>query len=217
MIRKLSFDEGEFRKRLDRVLRRFDSVAELANDLAVSDNAIYKWQSGRGLPSIANVVALGSAAGVSIEWLAAGRGTETINSKTNHRDYVYLSPYETEDISRNGNYEGAVAPIGFAADWLKSRFGISAEDCLLIEIVGDSMAPTLREGDLVLIDSSEKEFRADGLYALRQDGEVAVKRFHRQPDGTFSLLSDNPRYEAFVVRIEDLEIAGRAICKLARI
>lgn len=78
MTRKLSFDQKAFRNRLDQVLRRFGSVAELANGLGVSDNAIYKWEAGRGLPSIANLVAVASAAGVSIEWLVTGQETEKI-------------------------------------------------------------------------------------------------------------------------------------------
>jgi phage repressor protein C with HTH and peptisase S24 domain len=64
---------SEFRFRLSRVLGKFPSVAALAREIGVSDNAIYKWLAGRGQPSVANLVSLSRTAGVSLEWLATGR------------------------------------------------------------------------------------------------------------------------------------------------
>src|SRR5579862_6560301 len=66
--------ETEFRRRLRLIMQQFGSVADLAKAVGVSDNAIYKWVSGRGQPSMMSLVNLSKAAGVSVEWLATGRG-----------------------------------------------------------------------------------------------------------------------------------------------
>ena len=66
--------DEEFRRRLRLIMQQFGSVADLARAVGVSDNAIYKWVSGRGQPSMMSLVNLSKAAGVSVEWLATGRG-----------------------------------------------------------------------------------------------------------------------------------------------
>src|SRR5579863_9807110 len=68
--------DKEFRQRLRLIMQQFGSVADLAQAVGVSDNAIYKWVSGRGQPSISSLVNLAKAAGVSVEWLATGRGAQ---------------------------------------------------------------------------------------------------------------------------------------------
>src|SRR5260370_29803686 len=65
--------EEEFRRRLRLIMQQFGSVADLARAVGVSDNAIYKWVSGRGQPSMISLVNLARAARVSIEWLATGQ------------------------------------------------------------------------------------------------------------------------------------------------
>src|SRR5260221_6605491 len=65
-------EEEEFRRRLRLIMQQFGSVADLARAVGVSDNAIYKWVSGRGQPSMTSLVSLANAAGVSVEWLTTG-------------------------------------------------------------------------------------------------------------------------------------------------
>ena len=57
--------EEEFRQRLRLIMQQFGSVADLARAVGVSDNAIYKWVSGRGQPSMISLVNLARAARVS--------------------------------------------------------------------------------------------------------------------------------------------------------
>src|SRR3982074_1764705 len=55
--------DEEFRRRLRLIMQQFVSVADLARAVGVSDNAIYKWVSGRGQPSMMSLVNLSKAAG----------------------------------------------------------------------------------------------------------------------------------------------------------
>ena len=66
--------DEEFGTRLRLIMQQFGSVADLARAVGVSDNAIYKWVTGRGNPGMLSLVNLAKAAGVSVEWLATGRG-----------------------------------------------------------------------------------------------------------------------------------------------
>src|ERR1700719_751834 len=91
-------DIGEVKalqSRLDQVLQKFGSVADLARRIGVSDNAIYKWLSGRGQPSVANLVALAKASKVSIEWLATGHESAPVQRGSRrvaeNEEFVYLA------------------------------------------------------------------------------------------------------------------------------
>src|SRR6202035_1861952 len=86
--------------RLDQVLQKFRSVADLARLIGVSDNAIYKWLSGRGQPSVANLVALAKASKVSIEWLATGHESSVAKRSTGHSaerdEFFYVPRYDVK-------------------------------------------------------------------------------------------------------------------------
>ena len=51
-----SIDDDAFKRRLRLIMQQFGSVADLARAVGVSDNAIYKWISGRGQPGVASLV-----------------------------------------------------------------------------------------------------------------------------------------------------------------
>ena len=91
--------------------------------------------------------------------------------------------------------ERSVAAIGFDSRWLKA---ISANLTSLstIQVSGDSMVPTLAEGDQILVDRSDGIDRLrDGIYVLRFDDALNVKRIAINPVGRrFSVRSDNPAY-----------------------
>jgi phage repressor protein C with HTH and peptisase S24 domain len=208
--------DAPFRSRLTQVIQSFGSVVALATAVGVSDNAIYKWLSGRGQPSVANLVALARAARVSVEWLATGseaaQGAQAMSRAGEHGDFIFM-PRNRIRFSggRNGilRSEQVVDSIAFRAAWIKRRLHEEPRDLILIEVVGDSMAPTVEDSDLILANLAEPRFRQDGIYLMRHNDGLAVKRIQRRPDGKLLVRSDNPKYEAMVV--SNVKIIGRVI------
>lgn len=92
--------------------------------------------------------------------------------------------------------EGTLRPMGFDRLWLKRICQGREEDLSVIEVVGDSMAPTLNDGDDILVDGSVSKHRVrDGIYVMRRDSELVVKRLSTNPaDGSLTIASDNPAY-----------------------
>jgi phage repressor protein C with HTH and peptisase S24 domain len=211
--------------RLDQVLRQFTSVAELARAIGVSDNAIYKWLSGRGQPSVANLVALADAAKVSLEWLATGRETSPAKRPTHHRNgepdgFAYMGRYDAKALGPTAETlrsKQIVDYLAFKKEWVQAQLNTDPRNLLLIEAVGDSMAPTLKNSDLLLVDLGEPRFRHDGIYVLRSDDELVVKRLQRRPDGTLKIINDNPAYESSVVEDNSVYIIGRVIWTASRV
>ena len=73
------------------------------------------------------------------------------------------------------------------------------------------MSPTLNEGDLALVDVRDNRFKFDGLYMLRDGGDLSIKRVQRQPDGALVLRSDNAAYQPVTVAPESITVLGRII------
>jgi len=208
--------DSELRARLTQVIESFGSVVMVAKAVGVSDNAIYKWLAGRGQPSVTNLVALARAARVSIEWLATGeeskQSAQAITRAVEHGDFIFMPRNRIRFSSgREGilRSDQVVDSIAFRAEWVKRRLSTESRDLLLIEVVGDSMAPTVEDADLILADLAEPRFRQDGIYLLRHDSGLAVKRIQRRPDGKLLIRSDNPKYEAMVV--STVNVIGRVI------
>lgn len=208
--------DSQLRARLTQVIESFGSVVMVAKAVGVSDNAIYKWLAGRGQPSVTNLVALARAARVSIEWLATGeeskQSAQAITRAVEHGDFTFMPRNRIRFSSgREGilRSDQVVDSIAFRAEWVKRRLSTESRDLLLIEVVGDSMAPTVEDMDLILADLAEPRFRQDGIYLLRHDSGLAVKRIQRRPDGKLLIRSDNPKYEAMVV--STVNVIGRVI------
>jgi phage repressor protein C with HTH and peptisase S24 domain len=208
--------DAAFRSRLTQVIHSFGSVVALATAVGVSDNAIYKWLSGRGQPSVANLVSLARAGRVSVEWLATGaepaQGAQAIKRAVEHGDFIFMPRNRLRFSSGRGGIlssEQVVDSIAFRAEWVKRVLNAESRDLILIEVVGDSMAPTIEDSDLIVANLAEPRFRQDGIYLLRHDSGLTVKRIQRRPDGKLLMRSDNPKYEAMVVAT--VKVIGRVI------
>ncbi|KTT70765.1 S24 family peptidase [Sphingomonas endophytica] len=88
--------------------------------------------------------------------------------------------------------------------------GIAPADASLIGVRGESMAPTLLDGDRLLVDRGAREPVAGGaIYVLRRGEEVAVKRLIPHGDGV-EIRSDNPLWPVERVAWADIVVIGRA-------
>ena len=206
--------EEEFRRRLRLIMQQFGSVADLARAVGVSDNAIYKWVSGRGQPSMISLVNLARAARVSIEWLATGQDTPKGEARgAESGEYVYLPQNSVRSAVGRGTVQSRqiVDYLAFKAEWMRRHIGIDPKSLMLVEAVSDSMAPTIDEGDLALVDLRDARFRHDGVYVLRASGELSIKRIQRRPDGKLIIRNDNAAYEPTVVTADSVNVVGHVI------
>jgi phage repressor protein C with HTH and peptisase S24 domain len=64
-----------------------------------------------------------------------------------------------------------------------------------IQVDGDSMEPTLRDGDYVLIDENTT-FGVNGIYAIQFGGQILIKRLQFKMDGAVLIISDNNKYQS---------------------
>ena len=108
--------------------------------------------------------------------------------------------------------ERALGRIGFDRRWLR-RLGVEPAHASLIRVEGDSMAPTLSDGDEILVDCADSALRLrDGLYVLRFADGLLVKRIALGPSGRLSVLSDNEAYPSWPdCSRREVDVVGRVV------
>ena len=96
--------------------------------------------------------------------------------------------------------EETVQEVRFSKRWLRHNTEASSFSTLaVITARGDSMSPTFTDGSILLVDTSHTQAKIDGVYVLRRDDELFIKRIQRNLDGTLDVISDNPQYKVQVL------------------
>jgi len=104
-------------------------------------------------------------------------------------------------------------PQAFRADWVRQQH-FKPKKLAAMTASGDSMEPTIHDGDSLLIDTSQTEVVDGRVYALWYDGGERVKRLFRLPGAGLRIESDNPRHRAIELGPEYLghvRVIGRAV------
>lgn len=111
--------------------------------------------------------------------------------------------------------EQAIGAFRFSATWLRGQ-GLDPRQLTAIAVAGDSMEPTLRDGDEILVDRAPRALR-DGIHVVRMGDNLLVKRVDLGRPGRIGLISDNAAYRPIEVAPEDLAVIGRVVWKSGRI
>lgn len=104
--------------------------------------------------------------------------------------------------------------FAFDERWLKTLTPTPPTKLSIVRVEGDSMAPTLSAGDDILVDLADADERLrDGIYVLRVDDAVVVKRLALHPTGRqLTIQSDNPAYPDWPdCGLDEINCIGRVI------
>lgn len=202
--------------RIKEASARIGDRKKVANLMGISEAQLYRYLKGEGAPSVSSLVALAKAADVSIDWLATGKGGQGDVGLT--PDYGYIPLYNVRASAGEGNEfdrESVVSHLAFNQTWLKNELKANPKDLVAIIVQGESMEPTLSDGDAVLINTQDSSISRDGIYVFRMGNGLSVKRLQHMPGGLIRAKSDNPSYEPFDFRLDELgadfTVIGRVV------
>lgn len=140
-----------------------------------------------------------------------------LSKSFNNEEFVQIPRYEVAASAGGGTMihsEQIVDHLSFKSDWVRNALGIPVSALALINVTGDSMEPTLSEGDLILIDMSHRGVKDNAVYVLQLNGTLLVKRIQHKLDGSVIVKSDNAIYEPELVgseAVDFLNIIGRVV------
>lgn len=206
---------------------------EFANSLGLNQANIRDIESGKVKFSTLHALAIENVHKISSEWLLTGSGSmklvrDTYNLAEGHKaadvgrdpgeGFVQVPRYEVAASAGGGaliHSEQIVDHLSFKAEWVHNALGVPVKDLALINVTGDSMEPTLSEGDLILIDMSHRGMKDNAIYVLQLNGSLLVKRLQHKVDGSVVVKSDNhSKYDPETVKkdaVESLNVIGRVV------
>jgi phage repressor protein C with HTH and peptisase S24 domain len=97
------------------------------------------------------------------------------------------------------------------------KHSVHSSNAIIAKISGDSMEPTLHNGDLVLIDTSIKNAISNKILAFVFDDSLRVKRFFHKLDRSWVIMSDNEDKNRYAdesvsqLNVNHLQIIGKVI------
>lgn len=167
-------------------------------------------------PSVERIEALAKALGLEF-YLGAPRETGPIEiAEIDGEQFAPIRRFDAELSAGNGAENGNVHVseiLAFRRDWL-TRLHVSPSNACLVKVRGESMQPTLHDGDLVLIDQSKTKIRSGRIYAFNDGGHSKVKRLDCMDDHTLIIRSDNPQFPLDIRKGEDanaLKVIGEVV------
>lgn len=166
---------------IERVVAESDSDTDAARKLGVGQVTLYGWRHPRSTnkkskPLYEALDKVGARLVMPDEKIAEYEIIPKYTAKAGAG-----SSFDTSD-----EVEGLYA---FRSDWLQ-RLNIHAKGAKLIDVTGDSMEPTLRDGDTLLVDTGDAKILDGRIYVVTLHDELLVKRVRKAPHG-IDLLSDN--------------------------
>jgi phage repressor protein C with HTH and peptisase S24 domain len=193
-------------------------IADAADVAGCSANTLRRWLKGDGAADARSLARLAQRFDCSLMWLLTGLSEESGDELTAMHNLGY-APVPVRDITASAG-AGLTAldsepllHIGFNRDWLKGIIG-NADDASILRIKGDSMEPELKSGDYIMCNPSDAGSRIrDGIYILRLNDQLLVKRVRMTGKGVAELLSTNPAYAPIQVMLadDDFTPVGRVV------
>nr|DAJ35024.1 MAG TPA: Repressor protein CI [Caudoviricetes sp.] len=204
-----------------------NNYSEFARAVGVAQASLARWVKGEADPSRMNLIKIADASGVNLEWLALGIGDmdEAKPQAVKHDINLQASNDETfieiEDCREvrlsagggafNNGYE-EITTTKVERAWLQSR-RLKAKDCAMFLVSGESMYPTLKDGEEIIVDRSKRELTEGKIFVLNHNGSMLVKKVQFTYGGV-ELISDNPSYRPLKLDTEEansLVVIGQVV------
>ena len=198
---------------------------ELAKILGITHSAVAGYRRRENSLPLAQCLKVSELTGKTLDWLILGKGSDTDTaskkSVTSIPNIVLVPLYDVPVSAGHGSFfdaENVIQQIPFDSEWLE-REELIAGQLACLPIKGDSMSPGLKTSDIVLVDLTHQ--RGDGVFVLRLNGALRIKRLQWLADGRLRISSDNPIYETEYVDPntppDDFAIIGFCHTKIGRV
>ena len=202
------------------------SQERFAKSLGIHKNTLVRYEKGERLPDSRFLARVCKTYRVNPAWLLTGTGPMRLDSfrpasrcpyeEGTRCTHVSLGAAKLTEANRTPTLsESRESVLQFKREWLQQEFQADPEDLCLLYVDSRAMEPTLSPGDLVLVNKRDVRPVRDGLYLLRLQDSLTIKRLQPMPGGTIRVSSDNPAYEPIFIPkhppAKDIHIVGRVV------
>lgn len=182
---------------------------QFAKILGVSRQSVSQYCKGDRTPPFSGLWRIVKSLGLTVEeFLACEENTGP--------DIVFVERVSARPSAGGGSLETDAKHKGlysFHKSFIQRKGG-RPDEMKIFEVSGDSMAPTLDDCDLIMVNTQDTAIRTGYIYLLRIDDELLVKRLETRP-GMTVVRSDNPDYQPIEIAKNDesidWEVFGRMV------
>lgn len=184
---------------------------DVANSLELSQ-ANFATMKNRGKIPYTNILNFCAVKKISINWLLYNQNPGSLVDST---DKYWIKYYPSVNVSAGGgayeaaeDFESLEVPPYFI-NMLGGEENLKNIDA--INVVGDSMEPTLNNDNIIFVDKTKNDASRDGIYAFTTVHGLFVKRIQKRVDGNLDIISDNKDYPCQVLNSNDLTVVGKVV------
>lgn len=150
---------------------------------------------------------------ISINWLFYDQITKSLEEET--EKYANVRYFSDIYASAGGgalNYNDKHEDL-ILDDHIIQKIGGKSEikNIDSLNVLGDSMEPTFRDGDIVFLNRTLNDIHKGGIFVISTPIGLFVKRLRLKIDGTLEMISDNPSYTTEIVDASSVEIVGKVV------
>lgn len=169
----------------------------LSEKIGVSKRTLINYEQNDKEPTATTILNIAKYCTINEWWLLTGKGEMLLKENnlvaTNNNYNIDL--LNVRAGAGEGIYNYVIETVDtLSLDKSFFRTPINTNKVKGIQVDGDSMEPTLRDGDYVLIDETTT-FGVNGIYAIQLGGQILIKRLQFKMDGTVLIISDNSKYQ----------------------
>ena len=231
MSRKKYIAGGEimenFSDRLKIIVLEQKSARDFALLCGISYGVMRAYLAGDSLPGLENIIKISTGGNVEINWLVSGNGPmrhadSNASPVYNGADrlpgsegYVCVPLAESRLSAESGSpvlrYDEPLDILAFRRSWV-NRMTTGSKNLVAFFVEGDSMAPTLDNGDLILIDQGRIQPRTGAIFAVCVGGDLLQVKRLEVIGSTVRVISDNrANYPAADLPPEQVRVLGQVI------
>lgn len=200
-----------FVERLRKLIKECGSAHALARKASISQSGLHRYLTGSE-PSRPVLIAIANAMNVSVEWLATGKQRVIEFDTHQNMTLIQVPIYAANSISygEKAYDQELLTSFAFCREWMNS-IGLNVNKIAALVMQGDSMSPTIRHGDSLLIERVDNSFVDGEIFAIQTKNEFMIRRLQHYFGGRIHLSCDNPDYPALTVSDDKLSIVGKVV------
>ncbi|MGE4418852.1 MAG: S24 family peptidase [Sulfurimonas sp.] len=156
---------------------------------------------------------------ISINWLLYGQSPESLIEATNR--FFMVKYFGNVNASAGGGadtdkeeVQGIEIPHEFALMLGGER---ELKHIEAINVSGDSMEPTFSYNDIVFINRSKTDLQRGGVFTIRTEAGLFIKRVQKRIDGKIDIISDNQVYSTQTLEPSEIEVIGRVVSRFGSV
>lgn len=183
---------------------------QLAKKIGIAATNISMWESGATSPKGENLIRLANALKVAPEWILYGGEVEPGNRELAQAEYLMI------DIPPLFDNTG---PKYFPRAQLETQ-NLDLESLYWMPAPDDSMSPSVREGDVLVVDMHDREVKDGKVYIVRYADALIIKRLFKRINGLLLRSDDTaavPDETLSPNKQDAIEVVGRVVLRIGEL